>query len=95
VAALVVVQAPPSKPDIQRAQDYFAEAGFEVEPPVAISFSIAGPSSLFARVFPGFDPARVGESEQELSLDALPREVRGVVGTVVVEAPPEYGPGNP
>ena len=95
MAALAILQEPHSGPDMQRAQDHFAQAGFEVEPAVATSFSIAGPASLFERAFPGFDPSRTDDSEQQLSLDRLPGDVRAVVNTVVVEAPPEFGPGNP
>ena len=96
MAALAILRAPPPPaPDIERARGALAQAGFEVTPVVATSFSIVGPASLFERTFPGFDAAKVGAAEQALGLDALPRTARAVLDTVVVEGPLDYGPGNP
>ncbi len=79
---------------------YFAEAGFSVEPVLGISFSITGPSSLFAKVF-GEEPRleeRAGVQSattaggHELSLERLPAGLRPYIGAVTFSPPPDFGP---
>ena len=92
-----MLQQPVAEPDVQRAQEHFAEAGFEVTPAVATSFSIVGPAEAFERTFAGFDAAAAADPDRELALDldAVPGYVKAVVDTVVIEGPLDYGPGNP
>ncbi len=58
------------------------------------SFSVSGPLPVMRRVFPGID-AEPPRRERALSGDALPGDLGQALQTVVVEAPPEFGPGNP
>lgn len=83
----------PAPDDLGDVQAFLAEAGFRVSSAVGVAFSIVGSPSLVQQTFPGFDPAARGE--QELSLDALPPRVAAALRAVVIEAPPDFGPGNP
>jgi hypothetical protein len=90
VAALVVLH---EGADGDRVRRWFAEQGFAVGPLVGISFSIEAPRPLMERHFADYHGAAEGGGE--LQLDALPEEPRAAVRAVAVEAPPEFGPGNP
>lgn len=90
VSALVVVRDPEEG---ERVSRFFAEQDFEVGPLVGISFSIAAPRQRMDRWFEDFE--QLEGSGRELSLDALPPEIRGTVRAVATEAPPDFGPGNP
>jgi hypothetical protein len=76
----------------ERAQQHFAERGFEVGPFVGISFSIAGSPDRFREAFNGAEPDPKGG---ELPIDSLPAELRQAVQAVATDEPPAFGPGNP
>jgi hypothetical protein len=73
---------------LEEAIDWFASAGFVVEPSGPISFSISAEPALYESLFgdaagPDFD------------IDALPPRVRRLLAAVEIPEPPDFGPGNP
>jgi len=89
-AALVVLNEGADGEPVRR---WFADQGFEVGPQVGISFSIEAPRPQLTEQFGDFEEAE--GSGAELSLDALPGDLRPAVRAVVSEAPPDFGPANP
>jgi hypothetical protein len=92
----------PSAEAARRAPQAFAEAGFEVGPVVANSFSITGPATTFEKVFGttfrrdkqsgDTRPARHGAGEYELPLSKLVGEVSQMIQAVTLTPPPDFGP---
>ena len=93
----------PDPEGVRNAQAFFEAKGFEVFPPVALAFSIAGSQLLFEETFGG--KLRVEEmgdgstvsaategGELEMSLELLPSAILRVVQTVTFEPPPDFGP---
>lgn len=83
----------------------FADAGFEVGPLVANNFSITAPVQKFEKFFKvrvkssrarGVQFAKTKEeARRELTTGDLPPSLRDKVETIVVSAPPDFGPFNP
>jgi hypothetical protein len=89
---------PPTMRTMSKVKSHFTSAGFEVHAPFHSNFSIGGPRSLFERVFGDeivMDETSLGASihtstgSLELTLDALPPEIRDLVESVAFVAPPE------
>jgi hypothetical protein len=99
VSAQVVLSDPEG---VDSASRFFSEAGFETDPVVGISFSIAGPRSLFERVFGDrLEPtdrggwvAGGGPRELKLSLARLPDDVASAVEAVTFSSPPAFPSGR-
>ena len=88
----------PAPEAIERVAAWFRAAGFRVEAPVGLSLSIVGPPVAFRAVFgadltiPDATGAGVPAQGLALSLEALPDDVRGLVGAVMFTPPPAFGP---
>lgn len=89
---------------VSEAMAFFRGAGFDVSEPVAVSFSITGPKSLFEETLgerlvhrreAAGESIRTVEGSLELSLDRLPPEVAQHVQAVTFTPPPDFGPTNP
>lgn len=82
---------------IAPVKGHFTSAGFEVHAPLGSSFGIAGPKSLFEKIF---DRGLVVNDQDlvtsitvegggvDLPLDSLPEDLRAVVESVSFIAPP-------
>ncbi len=92
VAALVVLNEGAGG---ERVRRWLEGEGFKVGPLVGISFSIEAPRPRMEETFAGFAEAELAQGERELTLEALPEDVRSAVKAVVLEAPPDFGPWNP
>lgn len=86
-----------TRQDIYKAKGHFTSAGFEVHAPLASSFSIGGPKSLFERVFGERlkidedslgGPVTTEDGGLELPLAGLPEEIGTTVRRVCFTAPP-------
>ena len=99
-----VQQIMPSAEDLEKAQSYFSDLGFEVSAGYANSFSITGDKKLFEKTF---DTKISADEKQaikarskndtessELPLGELPKEVKKSVETVTFTEPPDFGPGH-
>ncbi len=99
VSAVVTLAVPANDlASITPVKGHFTTAGFEVHAPLGSSFGIAGPKSLFEKVFE--QPLVVNEENlvttvstesgaMELPLDPLPENLRATVESVrFVEPPP-------
>ena len=92
----------PSAEAARRAPQAFANAGFDVGPVVANSFSITAPVTTFEKVFGTTfkrdpqsgetRPARHGAGEYELPLSKLVGEVSQMIQAVTLTPPPDFGP---
>ena len=91
ITAQTIERHRPDPDQAERVRSWFADAGFKVGPIVGVSFSIVAPAERMSAVFPGI----AAGVEQELSAEALPRELRASVQAVTTESPPDFGPGNP
>jgi hypothetical protein len=89
----------PSSDDVQRAQEWFRDHGFDVGAVVGTSFSIAAPPATFERTF----KTRLRRSKTrgvavdradayELPLKALPENTRKLLDAVTFTPPPAFGP---
>lgn len=95
-----VAEAAPPPEAVDTVRYFCADAGFAIGPFVGISFSIAGPASLFETVFGERPRLEERASVQqamtaagdELSLDRLPPEVGRWVRAVTFTPPPDFGP---
>jgi hypothetical protein len=94
----------PAPEAVSEATAFFEAAGFDVSPTVGISFSIAGPQSLFEEAFGerlvhgsqgSVETLRTARGSLELALDRLPPEVAGHLEAVTFTPPPDFGPTNP
>ncbi len=91
LAAQVVLR---SQERARSVMHQFAESGFAVGPVVGISFSIAGPPTLFSRFF-GLDagsevePVSVPDAHPQL---VPPPSLRADVETILFTPPPDFGP---
>jgi hypothetical protein len=87
---------PPALPEsAERLRDWFSAKGFEADPIVGISFSISGPRDLFADTFAGSDPGPDGELDLTALRRPLEPSLAASLAAVVVNGPPDFGPGNP
>ncbi|MDP9070306.1 MAG: hypothetical protein M3N68_03285 [Actinomycetota bacterium] len=86
-------------PAISKVKSHLTSAGFEVAAPLGRTFTIAAPRSRFEQFFgeplvvddEGFRRSITTEGGgRELSLDALPEELREKVESVSFLAPPEF-----
>ena len=94
----------PAAEDFEKAQSFFADAGFEAAGGFANSFSITGKHKLFEQTFGAkiftnekravkVRAAKDAESSK-LPLEKLPAEIKKIVETVTFTEPPDFGPGN-
>ena len=99
VSALVTLSVPANDmASISPVKAHFTTAGFEVHAPLGSSFGIAGPKSLFEKIFGQtlvvndqelVTSVTVAGGGYDLSLAPLPENVRGVVESVrFIEPPP-------
>lgn len=97
VVQLAVERNGLTQQDIAKAKGHFTSAGFEVHAPLGTSFSIGGKRSLFERVFGqslSVDEETIGAvvttegGGLELSISALPDEIRVQVKAVSFMPPP-------
>ncbi len=77
----------PAAADVATVVDWFTAAGFEVEAPGAICFSIGADTSVYERWF--------GTTDGPFDIEELPPRIRRLVAAVEVESAPDFGPGNP
>ncbi len=78
----------PPAGDLDETADWFRSAGFVVEAPGPISFSISADPDVFESVF--------GDTEGPIfDIDVLPSSIRRRLAAVEVPEPPDFGPGNP
>ena len=92
----------PAPDAVREAQAFFEARGFDVFPPFALTFSIAGSQPLFEETFgqeievatsAGVIRSAAAEGgELEMRLDLLPDRISQVVQTVTFEPPPDFGP---
>lgn len=86
-------EVPTDAADAARVVEWFRGQGFETGPVVGTSFAISGDAELFRDVLGGAAPDAGGEAA--FATDALEQSVSGLVAAIVVQAPPDFGPGNP
>ena len=88
-------------PAISKVKSHLTSAGFEVEAPLGRTFTIAGGRSRFEGFFgepvvvedDGFRRSVTTEGGgRDLSLDALPEEVREKVESISFLPPPDFPP---
>ncbi len=78
----------PPAGDLDETADWFRSAGFAVDAPGPISFSISAEPAVFESVF--------GDAAGPIfDLDVLPSSIRERLAAVEVPEPPDFGPGNP
>ena len=82
----------PEAVDVERVMEWFRGQGFETGPFVGTSFAISGDAELFRDVLGTAGPAAGGQS---FATEALESSVAELVDAIVVQSPPEFGPGNP
>ena len=98
VSAVVTLLVPANDlASITPVKGHFTSAGFEVHAPLGSTFGIAGPKSLFEKIF-GHDlvvndqdlvtTVTTESGDLELPLDPLPDDVRSVVASVRFTEPP-------
>lgn len=86
-------EVPPAAVDAERVMEWFRGQGFETGPFVGTSFAITGPADLFLDVL---GVAVRGDSgDLGYSTDQLDPSVSALVDAIVVQQPPDFGPGNP
>ncbi|MDQ3679243.1 MAG: hypothetical protein M3378_01615 [Actinomycetota bacterium] len=87
---------------IGRAKGYFEKAGFEVHAPIGMTFSIAASKSFFEEFFGQglvvdeerfFAPVTTTDGGDQLPMNGLPEEIRGLVQAVFLPPPPELPEG--
>lgn len=78
----------PAAGDFERAMDWFGAAGFVVDSPGPISFSIGGDRDRFETWFGDIDSG-------SFDLHLLPEEIRRCLAAVEFMDAPDFGPGNP
>ncbi len=99
VSAVVFLSVPANDlASIQPAKSHFTSIGFEVHAPLGSSFGIAGPKSLFERIFDRvlivndqdlITSVTTDASEADLPLESLPDSIKKVVESVrFIEPPP-------
>jgi hypothetical protein len=98
VSAVVSLSVPANDlASITPAKGHFTSAGFEVHAPLAATFGIAGPKSLFEKTFGvglvvnDQDLVTTVTTESgglDLPLDPLPENLRAIVESVRFVAPP-------
>jgi hypothetical protein len=98
-ALVVLAIAPPVRLEgAQAVRDWFAAAGFDVDPVVGISFSISGPRGLFGSIFGdllgGAEQSTAVELDQAALAGRLPGDLLRYVAAVAIGPPPDFGPGN-
>jgi hypothetical protein len=86
-------ERPPEAADAERVMAWFREHGFETGPFVGISFAITGPPELFREQLGEAVPDDTGATAYVA--EALEPDLSGLVDAIVVQAPPDFGPGNP
>lgn len=86
VTAATAAQHAPNPDGARRAQQWFADRGFEVGPVVGTAFAITAPATHASAVLG--DVPEVGEIEP----DRLPPDVAEHVRAVAAEPPPDFGP---
>jgi hypothetical protein len=88
---------------VAAATEFFRRQGFSVGEPGGISFTVAGPKSLFERVFGStltvteernMTTTATADGALELPLDRIPAEVAEPIEAVTFTPPPDYGPTN-
>jgi hypothetical protein len=86
-------ETPTSAVDAERVVSWFQHRGFDTGPVVGISFAISGTTRLFRDVLgtASADP----DGALAFATEALDPELSGLVEAIVVQAPPDFGPGNP
>ena len=90
VTAENVHEVLPSPDAAALARREFEQAGFDVGPLVANSFSITGPARLFNKVL---RTTRAGRSaDLQLPVKGLPAAVAGVIEAITFTPPPDFGP---
>ena len=89
-AATLAANQPPQEA-VDKVRKFFSDAGFKLGHYVGISFSIAGPRSLFESFF-GTDLDKL--QGYELPLDTLPKDVAGLIEAVTFTPPPAFGPSG-
>ncbi|HYN35264.1 MAG TPA: hypothetical protein VES40_21745 [Ilumatobacteraceae bacterium] len=78
----------PDVGEFERVMDWFDAAGFVVDSPGPISFSIEGDRERFESWFGDIDNG-------PFDLDALPDDIRQCLAAVEFMDAPDFGPGNP
>jgi hypothetical protein len=91
----------PDPSAVSGVSEFFRRVGFEVSEAVGLSFSIAGPVSLFEGVF-GEHLSLTGEGRiteirtdggrLEMPLDRVPPELADLIEIVTFTPPPDFGP---
>ncbi len=100
-----IAQYQPSAETAAAAQRAFAQAGFEVGNPAAVSLTITAPKSIFEKVFKvkivrdkNGVISVTGSGGQELGYELpakkLPPELAQYVVAATLIPPPDFGPGN-
>lgn len=98
VSAVVTLSVPANDlASITPAKGHYTSAGFEVHAPLGATFAIAGPQSLFEKVFGctlivnDSDLVTTVTTEDggfDLPLDAVPEKLRAVIESIRFVAPP-------
>ena len=101
VTSETIGQYAPDPSAVSAVSRSLEQAGFQTSPPVGIAFSISAPQSRFESFFSTHlqlsedGSVRVDDGAGdglELSLAALPEEVRGFVDAITFTPPPDFGP---
>jgi hypothetical protein len=77
----------PTADELRTAMEWFAGAGFTVDPAGPSSFAISADGDVFA--------SRFGTVDGPFDRSSLPEPVASLVAAVEVPEPPDFGPGNP
>jgi len=78
----------PRPGDLDKVINWFRSAGFVVDAPGPISFSISAEPTVFESLF--------GDAEgPSFDLDGLPPSIRRLLAAVELADLPDFGPGNP
>lgn len=101
ITAKTVREYLPAQATVSHLRAFFERAGFSVEAPGGLGFSIVGPNALFERVFGtklveekqgAVRSLRTEHGELELPIARLPKKVASEIEAVTFTAPPDFGP---
>lgn len=101
LSAIVKLRPNPTQQDIAKVKSHLTNAGMEVHAPFADSFSIGGSSTRFEQVFGealAVEDELLGRSVRtksgtlELTLDALPDDVRPIIESITFLEPFDLTP---
>ncbi|WP_148573492.1 hypothetical protein [Nocardioides caldifontis] len=86
-------ETPTHASDAARVVSWFQDHGFDTGPVLGISFAITGAAELFRDVLGA--PASGASGDTAFATEALDPELSDLVEAIVVQAPADFGPGNP